>query len=180
MRAVDARTIAITDKKNGKTVSEQTRTVSDDGNVLTQKITNHPQDNDQTSTEEVTYTRVAKAPAGAHGISGSWRMNKIRESDNALTNTYQTNGDELSMSSPTGEGYTAKLDGKDYPVKGDYSVNSVSLKRINARAIQETQKRDGTVIYVSQMTVSPDGKKMTVSSTAKLTGRTFTWVYDKQ
>ncbi len=48
--------IEILTKKNGKTVSEQTRTASVDGNTLTVKTTSHPQDSDQTVTTEVTAT----------------------------------------------------------------------------------------------------------------------------
>jgi hypothetical protein len=180
VREVDPKSIAITTKKNGKLVNEQTRTVSDDGNSLTLKSTTHPQNGDQIVTAEVTFTRVGKAPAGANGTSGSWRVNKVNESQNGLTTTYKSNGDELSMSTPTGQSYTAKLDGKDYPVKGAYFYNSVSLKRIDDRTIEETDKRDSKVVEVAKMTVSPDGKKMTVVATDKLTGRTSTFVAEKQ
>jgi len=61
---------------------------------------------------ETTATRIAKAPDGANATSGSWRINKIKESENGLTTTYKTTGDALSMSTPSGESYTAKLDGK--------------------------------------------------------------------
>ena len=105
---------------------------------------------------EVTYTRVGKAAAGANGTSGSWRISKAQESENALTSTYTSSGDELSMSAPTGESYTAKLDGKDYPAKGTYTYNSVSLKRVNDRTIEETDKRDGNVVFGRKMTVGPD------------------------
>jgi hypothetical protein len=123
---------------------------------------------------------VYQAPAGANGTSGSWRVNKVNGSENSLTTTYKSNGDELSMSTPTGTTYTAKLDGKDYPVKRAYGWNSVSLKRINDHTIEETDKRDGTVTDLSKMTVSPDGKTMTVVDNSKLTGRTSTYVAEKQ
>jgi hypothetical protein len=177
---VDPKSIEIKTKKNGKPVYEQTRTVSDDGNTLTVKTTNHRPDSDQTTTAEATLTRVGKAPASANGTSGSWRVSKVNGSENSLTTTYKSNGDELSMSTPTGTTYTAKLDGKDYPVKGAYGWNSVSLKRINDHTIEETDKRDGTVTDVSKITVSPDGKTMTVVDNSKLTGRTSTYVAEKQ
>ena len=91
-----------------------------------------------------------------------------------------SSGDGLSMSTPTGESYTAKLDGKDYPVKGAYFYNSVSLKQVDDRPIEQTEKRDGKVVEVSKITVSPDGKKMTVVSTNELTDRTSTYVAEKQ
>ena len=180
VREIDAKSIEVKTKKNGKPVFEQTRTASDDGNTLTLKNTNYRPDSDQTVTAEVTYTRIGKAPAGANGTSGSWRVNKIKESENGLTTTYKSNGDELTMSTPTGEGYTAKLDGKDYPYTGAFFANAVSLKRVNDHTIEETDKRDGKVMDVSKMTVSPDGKTMTVAVTNTPTGRTSTYVATKQ
>ncbi|HEY6293598.1 MAG TPA: hypothetical protein VI455_18760 [Terriglobia bacterium] len=177
---VDSKSIAATTKKSGKTVTEQTRTVSDDGNTLTVKVTSHPENGDQPVSVEVTYTRVGKAPAGANATSGAWRVNKVQESENGLTTTYTSSGDELTMSTPTGASYTAKLDGKDYPVKGSYTYNSVSLKRVDDRTIEETDKRDGKVVEAVKMTVGPDEKKMTVVATNKLTGATSTFVAEKQ
>ena len=65
-------------------------------------------------------------------------------------------------------------------MKGAYFYNSVSLKRIDDHTIEETDKRDGKVVEVAKMTVSPDGKKMTVVATDTLTGRTSTFVAEKQ
>jgi hypothetical protein len=177
---VDPKSIEVTTKKNGQPVYEQTRTASANGNTLTVKTTNHRPDSDQTTTAEATLTRIGKAPAGANGTSGSWRINKVNESENGLTTTYKSNGDELSMSTPTGESYTAKLDGKDYPVKGAYGWSSVSLKRVDDHTIEETDKRDGKVTDVSKMSVGSDGKTMTVVDTNKLTGRVSTYIATKQ
>ncbi|HEY1160096.1 MAG TPA: hypothetical protein VGE83_05665 [Terracidiphilus sp.] len=179
VREVDPKSIALTTKKGGTTVSEAARTVSADGKTLTVKTTYHPMGGGEPVTTETTATLVGIAPSGVHATSGSWRITKVHQSDNGLTTTYKTAGDELTMSSATGS-YTAKLDGKDYPATGAYNYNSVSLKRIDAHTIEETDKRDGTVVEVSKMTVSSDGKKMTVVSTNKLTDRTTTSVAEKQ
>lgn len=61
VRVVDPRSIAMTTKKGGKIVAEQTRTVSDDGNTMTIKVTSHPKDSDQPVNTEVTFTRLGKA-----------------------------------------------------------------------------------------------------------------------
>jgi hypothetical protein len=180
VREVNPKSIVVTTKKSGKTVGERTYTVSDDGNTLTVKGTTHPKNSDQTVSTEVKATRVGKARAGANGISGSWRVNKLKDSENDLLTTYKSSGDELSMSAPTGESYTAKLDGKDYPVKGAYTYNSVSLRRVDASTIEETRTRDGKVVAVYKMIVSTDGKKMTVVATNKLTGATSTYFAEKQ
>jgi hypothetical protein len=107
-------------------------------------------------------------------------MDKVRESENGLSVTYKSSGDEFSMSDPTGASYTAKLDGKDYPVKGDYGYNAVSLRRIDERTIEETDKRDGKVVWVTKLTVSADGKKMMAVFTDKVRGGTGTYFYEKQ
>jgi hypothetical protein len=180
VREVDLKTVTSTTKKSGKTVIETTRRVSDDGKTLTVKLTSHPENSGQTVSWEETYTRVGKAPAGANRASGSWRINRVKADENARTTTFKSGGGELSYSDPTGQSYTAKLDGKDYAVKGAYDYNSVSLKRIDDRTIEETDKRDGKIVGVAKMTVSPDGKKMTSVYTDKLTGETGTFTSEKQ
>ena len=179
VREVDPKSIAVTTKKGGTTVSEQTRTVSANGKTLTVKTTYHPQGGGDPVITESTAALVGIAPSGVHAASGSWRITKVQQSDNGLTTTFKTTGDELSMSSATGS-YTAKFDGKDYPATGAYNYNSVSLKRIDAHTIEETDKRDGKEVEVSKMTVSPDGKKMTVVATNKLTDRTSTYIAEKK
>ncbi len=178
VREIDPRTVAFAGYQGGKLVTEYTRTVSNDGKTLTEKGSEHP--NDRAMSFEDTFTRVEKAPAGANRISGSWRRDKAKAGENGLMTTYKTTSAELSMSTPTGESYTAKLDGKDYPVKGSYEYNTVSLNRINERTIEETVKLDGKVIGVSKMTVAHDGKKMTVVTTAEHDGGTSTFLAEKQ
>ncbi|MGA7848586.1 MAG: hypothetical protein WCA13_05710 [Terriglobales bacterium] len=53
--------------------------------------------NNQAVTSEVIATRIGKAPARAHGTSGSWRLDKVNESENGLTTTYKSKGDELTV-----------------------------------------------------------------------------------
>jgi hypothetical protein len=180
VKEVDPKTIAVTTKKDGKLLSEQTRTVSADGKTLTVKTTSHPLNSDTPITATATGKLVGVAPAGVHATSGQWKIEKVEQSDNGLLTTYKRNGDELSMSTPTGESYTAKLDGNDYPVKGTPGHDMVSLKKIDAHTIEETDKRKGTVIEVDKMTVSPNGKTMTIVANNKLTDRTSTFVASKQ
>lgn len=178
VKEVDPKTIAVTTKKGGKVDFEQTRTVSADGKTLTVTTTSHPMSSDQTVTGEATAKLVGTAPSGVHATSGSWQLLKVKESENGTTTTYKTNGDELTMSTPTGESYTAKFDGNDYPVKGAYTYDTVSLKKIDAHNIEETDKRAGAVVEVSKLTVS--GNTMTVVSTNKLTDRTSTYFATKK
>ncbi len=173
VKEVDPKTIEVVTKKNGKVDVEQTRTVSANGKELTVKITAHPQNSDQPVTEEATAKLVGVAPAGVHATSGNWHLEKVKESDNGLTVTYKTTGDQLTMTTPTGETYTAKLDGTDAPVTGSYTFDTVSVKKIDARTLEETEKRAGTVVEVNKITVN--GKTMTIVSDNKLSDRTSTF-----
>jgi endonuclease YncB( thermonuclease family) len=101
-------------------------------------------------------------------------------SDNGLAFTYKVDGDSLTMSNPTGQTYTAKLDGTDAPYKGDPGTTSVSLRRVDKNTLEETDKRDGKVINVSRMTVAADGKSMTIAFDDKLHGTTGKIVAQKQ
>lgn len=77
--------------------------------------------------------------------------------------TLKLEGNTFSSSDPTGQGYTAKLDGTETPVKGDLSNTMVSVKRIGENSIEETDKHGGKVVEVIRFTPSADGKTMTVS-----------------
>jgi hypothetical protein len=102
--------------------------------------------------------RLAKGPPGSHAISGSWKAQKVGMSDNMALFTYKVNGDVLTMTSPTGTSFTAKLDGTEAPYKGDPGTTSVRVKLIGTDTLEETDLRDGKILYVSRMTVGSDGK----------------------
>ncbi len=176
----DTKMIRLIGKKDGKTVFEQTRTVSDDGATLALKSTSYGKDNASEIETDATFARMGSGPADSNLTSGSWQINNVVESDSGLTTTYKLVGDELSMSQPTGENFTAKLDGKDYPFDGSYSYDSVSLKRIDDHTIEETNMRGGKVISVSRISVSPDGRTLTEVADNKLTNRTATFVMEKE
>jgi len=180
VRVNDSKTIALTAKKGGKTVFEQTRTATDDGSTLALKNISYAKESGNQVETNVSFTRTDKATPDANATSGSWQINKVVESDTGLMTTYKWAGDELSMSQPAGENYTAKLDGKDYPYHGSYSFDSVSLKQIDDRTIEVTNKREGKVISVSRISVSPDGGTLTEVANNKLTNRTSTYISEKE
>ena len=156
-----------TDKKDGKVVGTSTTKVSPDGNTLTFEFSDSSNTNGGPPvTGKGEETRVAKGPAGSNAISGSWRTTKMESvSDNGVTWTYKISGDELTMTNPTGQSYTAKLNGPEAPMKGDPGVTSVQLKLIGKNTLEETDKREGKVIAVVKMTVSPDGKSAKLIAT---------------
>jgi hypothetical protein len=156
-----------TDKKNGQVVGTATTTVSPDGSTLSFEFSDSSNTNGGPPvTGKGEETRVAKGPAGSHALSGSWRMAKMSGlSDNATVFTYKTDGGQITMTNPTGQTYTAKLDGTEAPMKGDPGVSSVQVKMIGKNTMEETDKRDGKPISVFRMTVAADGK--TAKATVK-------------
>jgi hypothetical protein len=180
VRVVSEKTVEIVSKKGGKIVDTETMTASGDGNTLRTEST-VVAESGQSMNMKYNSTRVGPAPEGAHKISGLWQPGKLESaSENVITVTYKVTDDGLSMSDPTGDSYTAKFDGKDYPYKGDPGITSVSLKKIDANTIEETDKRNGKVINVYRMTLAPDGKTMAVVDESKLDGVTIKWTSQKQ
>src|ERR1035437_3616750 len=94
--------------------------------------------------------------------------------------TYKMNGNEMTMTNPTGTSYTAKLDGTDAPVKGDPGVTGVSVKMLGKDTLEETLKRDSKVISIAKLTVSADGKTMKWIVDDKLQGTTIKGAAQKQ
>lgn len=163
VKVLDANTIQETRKKAGKTVTTIAYRVSADGKSATFDVT----DSSNSSGDPVKFkgqdTRVASGPAGSHAVSGSWRTAKLEAvSDNGLLTTWALSGNTLRMSTPTGQSYSAPLDGTDSPFMGDPGQTSISMKKVDDRTIDETDKRDGKVIGTARLTASADGKTIRV------------------
>jgi hypothetical protein len=180
VRAVDDHTIETIAKKDGKVVGKTKEVVSEDGNTLNSEWS-FVTESGKEGNGKTTAKRVAAGPAGAHKASGTWQPEKLENaSESIMVVTFRTSEDGLSMTDQLGDSYTAKFDGKDYPYKGDPGVTSVSLKKIDANTIEETDKRNGKVVYVNRMTVSGDGQSLALESNDKLHGTTAKFEAKKQ
>lgn len=182
IKVVNDHEIEETDKKNGKVVGTSTTTISPDGKTARFTFSDASDTNGGPPvTGKGESELVAAGPAGSHAVSGSWRMGKIDTmSDNALVWSYAVKGDWITMTSKTGQQYTAKLDGTDAAMKGDPGVTSVEVKMMGKNTLVETDKRDGKVISVMTMTVAPDGKTAKAVSEDKLSMRTTSFDVVKQ
>jgi hypothetical protein len=182
IKVVNDHEIQETDKKGGRTVATTTVTVSADGKTENWSFTDSSNTNGGPPvTGKGESTLVMKGPAGSHAVSGSWHISKMADmSDNGLVFSYKVDGDMLTMTSKSGQSYTAKLDGTDAPMKGDPGTTSVSVKKLSKNAIEETDKRDGKAISVMTLTVAPDGKTAKAVATDKLANRTTTFNIVKQ
>jgi hypothetical protein len=170
-----------TNKKNGKTVTTSKITVSPDGSTMTVDFDDSSNSNGAPVTGKFEENRVAKGPAGSNAISGSWRAAKVETvSDSGITWTYKVSGDELTMTTPIGQSYTAKLNGTEAPFKGDPGISSVSVTLRGKDILEETDKRGDKVISVSKMTLEPDGKTAKIVVEDKWHGTTIRFVAVKQ
>ena len=64
---------------------------------------------------------------------------------------------------PIATEFTAEYDGKDYPLKGSATVDTVSLRRIDAATVERTDKKAGKVVAVVTRAIAKDGKSYTAT-----------------
>ena len=129
--------------------------------------------------------------------SGTWKMNPAKSTYNpgpaAKSVTLRVDSDENDFKinaegtggdgNPTHVEYSAKFDGKDYPVTGVPNADTVSVKRIDSNTVETKMKNAGQVVMTVRSTVSKDGKTRTsVFKCKDSQGRDVNnvVVYDKQ
>jgi len=187
---VDAATIHVVDQhrvdkifvKGGQKLASSSFTVSTDGKTAVGEYTSYVGVGTAGPVKTAfEYVRLKPAPAGAHAHSGSWRQTRITSaSDATMVVTLKLEGTALKMTSPLGQSYSAPVDGTEVPYVGDPYTDTVSVKRIDARTFEETDKRAGKVTGVSRMTVGADGKTLTSKYHDLVSGRDFEQVMTKQ
>ncbi|HTS34407.1 MAG TPA: hypothetical protein VMH04_01980 [Candidatus Solibacter sp.] len=178
VRIVDDHTVEVISKKAGRPMFTETDTVSADGNTLTQVM------KDTTESEAVTFEsdfrRVAPGPAGAHVVSGSWQVFKQSRSENSTIIKYKCTSQGFSAETPLGEKLEAKFDGKLYEMEDDPGHTMVSVKLINPYTVEQTNVRDGKVVFIVTLEVTPDGTAIHATSKSKDGGSVKTWTLHKQ
>jgi hypothetical protein len=168
VRIADGRTAVVTTRKNGQLVGESTLTVAADGNSYT-AAWRDVGPNGQVATGSGTSERVAPAPAGAHGLSGSWRQQRVNEmSDSATTFQVRTQGETFHMTFPTGESYAAPIGGAAVPIEGDGAGTHAAVRRIAPNVYEATETRNGEVVSVTTMTLADPATMNVVSQNRRL------------
>ncbi len=79
-----------------------------------------------------------------------------------------------------GQSYIAKLDGSDALYNGDPGTTSVSVRKLDERTIEETDKRADKVIAVIRWSVSADGQTIHARFDDRLHGVVTNMVGHKQ
>ncbi|HZP06481.1 MAG TPA: hypothetical protein VFB43_16405 [Terracidiphilus sp.] len=147
-------------KKDGKPVVTGVWTLSKDGNTLNDHFTGTRPNGDMTSLDYV-YRRTGRGS----GFVGTWVSSSEQVNSVVVLKVRDWDGDGLSFISQGGAGTrNVKFDGKDYPNVGAM-VNGVtaSAERVNERTINIREKITGKVRDTQEISVSPDGKILTVT-----------------
>jgi hypothetical protein len=132
----------------------------------------------------------------ADGFMGTWKLNETKSklspgTPKNSTVVYEASGDNVKVTidgtdsdgKPAHNEWTGKFDGKDYPVTGDPSSDSRSLKEIDDHTLTFAVKKGDKVTTTGRIVLSADGKIRTVTTSGtdskgkKISG---TAVYDKQ
>jgi hypothetical protein len=132
----------------------------------------------------------------ADAFLGIWKLNEAQSklspaAPKNITVVYEAAGDGVKVTidgtdidgKPTHNEWTGKYDGNDYPVTGDPSSDTRSVKKVNDRSVVFTVKKDGKVTATGRIVVSPDGQHRSVTTSGtdpKGNKVSTTAVYDKQ
>ena len=113
--------------------------------------------------------------AAADQQSGTWKMDAAKSTYSpgpaakSITLKIESDGDSIKYSSdgidaagnPTHVEYTAKYDGKDYPVTGIPIADTVALERPDASTIRSTLKKGDQVVMTVTSVISNGGTTRT-------------------
>ena len=127
---------------------------------------------------------------------GTWKLNEAKSKIAAgapknHTVTYEAAGDSIKVvvdgtdaaGAATHNEWTGKFDGKEYPVTGDPASDMRSYRKIGARTMALTVKKEGKVTVTGRIVVAANGKSRTVTTSGtNAEGKKFRTVavYDKQ
>jgi hypothetical protein len=107
---------------------------------------------------------------------GTWKLNVAKSkyspgpAPKSITVKFEPAGKGVKLTTegvsadgkPNATEYTANYDGKDVPLKGSPVADTVSLRRIDARTTERTDKKAGKVVQTLTRTIAKDGKSFTV------------------
>jgi hypothetical protein len=112
-------------------------------------------------------TLLALAPVLAFAASpfdGFWmKINADKSLDPGSQVEYRVERNVLTVSTPQGQGYKARLDGSDAPVANDTNTTSVSVKLEGKNTFVETAKLNGKAWMVTTVEVGANGNSAKVS-----------------
>ena len=125
----------------------------------------------------ILFMGFALSAQAADPIVGTWKLTAAKSTYNpgpapkSLTAKIEAAGEGEKVTADGVRGddsiirveYTAQFDGKDYPISGSPTADTVSLKRLDANTIERTDKKGGKVTQTVTRKLSSDGKTATVT-----------------
>jgi hypothetical protein len=127
---------------------------------------------------------------------GSWKLNEAKSkfapgAPKNVTVVYTAEGDSYKCvvdgvdgtGKPSHNEWTGKFDGKDYPVTGDPTADTRSVKMVSAGHYSLTNKKDGKTVLTGTVEFSSDQKTRTLTThSTDAAGKKLTSVavYDRQ
>jgi hypothetical protein len=154
---LDERTVIETRKRGGKAVAIRKFSVSDDGGSAVSELIDYAASGAEVTSQQL-WTRQSAGPPGSHAVSGSWLRGKARPGYELITVTFQGSGSVLAMRTPNGASYAAPLSGEEVPYVGDPGIDTVSVRKIGAREIEETDKRAGKAVRTWRWMFDPTAR----------------------
>src|SRR5512143_1514523 len=108
---------------------------------------------------------------------GTWKLNteksQLSGGIRAQTLKYEATPAGIKLTSdgtdaqgkPMHGGYTSKFDGKDVPWTGNPMADTASPKKVDDNSYETAWKKGGKATVSAKVSVSPDGKTLTVTHT---------------
>jgi hypothetical protein len=140
------------------------------------------------------FLAATAASAGENWV-GSWKLNesksKLGTGVRATSLKFEATPEGIMLTSdgtdaqgkPTHGSFTSKFDGADVAYTGNPMADTASPKRIDDNNYENTWKKGGKATVTAKVSVSADGKTLTVMQTGKdPEGKpvSMTAVYDRQ
>jgi hypothetical protein len=175
----DANTFKWIRKIHGKTTSDATWTVADDGATSTYDTTETKPDG-STSHDVITLKRTA---GGTTGLVGTWESTEIKIGSPGTMEIEKSGTDGYSMKNPAYKEETnLKLDGKASTPKGPNVAagTTVSAKKTGDNKMELTYKLKGKVTETDALELSSDGKTLTETITFPGESKQEVDVFDRE
>jgi hypothetical protein len=126
----------------------------------------------------MTFPLASLSAESSDPVIGMWQLNVQKSKfvpgppPQSQTRTYVSDKDRITMTAegvdakgnPTRQEWSAKYDGKDYPVAGSPAFNSIALKRGDDDfVVTSTSSKDGKIVSNSTRVVSKDRKELRIT-----------------
>jgi hypothetical protein len=163
-------------KKDGRMLVTAKWNLSQDNNTLTDDFTFVPQNGAPTN---VKYT-YKKSGRGS-GFAGTWVSTSETMNSVFVLQIRPYEGDGLSFIYPSEERKNVKFDGKDYPNVGPIEGGPTSsIRRVHENALEMTDKMDGKIAKIEQITLSSDLKTLTITARTPGGSESTIYIFERQ